>query len=326
MSYTIENRVRGGIGFVGNRPYTQIHAHSTGNPNSTAQNEADYMNSKPSLAEGYYTHVVGNGRVIQVAPTNQGAWDVGGNWNYETYAAVELIESHRTQAAFEADYRLYCELLHNLANEAGVPATVDNGGGAGIKSHNYCTYNQPGNNSDHVDPYPYLAKWGISRAQFANDVASAGASAAPANGWRNDNGQWQWYENGNKVKDAWRQIDGKWYFFNGVGDMRTGWYSYQDHWYYSDNSGKMLTGWQLIDERWFKLNDGGDMAQGWLNQNGAWYYLKDNGEMAQGWLKDPKAEEESWYFLASPDGHMVTGKQSIDGQEYNFDGSGKWVK
>ncbi|MGX7315969.1 peptidoglycan recognition protein family protein, partial [Enterococcus cecorum] len=28
---------------VGYPPYRQVHAHSTANPNSTAQNEADYM-------------------------------------------------------------------------------------------------------------------------------------------------------------------------------------------------------------------------------------------------------------------------------------------
>ena len=31
---------------VGYAPYRQVHAHSTGNPNSTAQNEADYMQRK----------------------------------------------------------------------------------------------------------------------------------------------------------------------------------------------------------------------------------------------------------------------------------------
>ena len=60
---------------VGYAPYRQVHAHSTGNRNSTAQNEADYMQRK-DLNSGFYTHVVGNGRIIQTAPTNKGAWDV----------------------------------------------------------------------------------------------------------------------------------------------------------------------------------------------------------------------------------------------------------
>lgn len=167
MTYQIKKQIRA-TPQVGIKPYRQIHAHSTGNPNSTAQNEADYM-SRKDLNSGFYTHVVGNGQVIQTANVNQGAWDVGGNWNNETYAAVELIESHKTKEEFLRDYAIYIELLRDLANQAGIPIQVDVGG-VGINTHYYCTYNQPGNNSDHVDPYPYLQKWGISKEQFKKDI------------------------------------------------------------------------------------------------------------------------------------------------------------
>lgn len=163
---------------VGYAPYRQVHAHSTGNPGSTAQNEADYMQRK-DLNSGFYTHVVGNGRIIQTAPTNRGAWDVGGGWNAETYAAVELIESHKTKEEFMVDYPIYVDLLRRLATEAGIPTTLDTGDLAGIKTHDYCTHHQPNNGSDHVDPYPYLAKWGISREQFKRDVESGSVSAKP---------------------------------------------------------------------------------------------------------------------------------------------------
>lgn len=163
---------------VGYAPYRQVHAHSTGNRNSTAQNEADYMQRK-NLNSGFYTHVVGNGRIIQTAPTNRGAWDVGGDWNAETYAAVELIESHKTKDEFMRDYKIYVGLLRDLAKQAGVPTTLDSGALEGIKTHDYCTHHQPNNGSDHVDPYPYLAKWGISREQFKKDVESGSVSAKP---------------------------------------------------------------------------------------------------------------------------------------------------
>lgn len=163
---------------VGYAPYRQVHAHSTGNRNSTAQNEADYMQRK-DLNSGFYTHVVGNGRIIQTAPTNRGAWDVGGGWNAETYAAVELIESHKTKDEFMVDYPIYVDLLRRLAIEGGIPTTLDTGDLAGIKTHDYCTHHQPNNGSDHVDPYPYLAKWGISREQFKKDVESGSVSAKP---------------------------------------------------------------------------------------------------------------------------------------------------
>ena len=154
---------------VGRPPYRQVHAHSTGNRGSTAQNEYDYMMRK-DLNSGFYTHVVGNGRVIQTAPVNRGAWDVGGDFNAETYAAVELIESHKTKEEFMVDYPIYFDLLRRLATEAGIPTTLDSADLAGIKTHAYCTANQPNNGSDHVDPYPYLAKWGISKEQFKKDV------------------------------------------------------------------------------------------------------------------------------------------------------------
>lgn len=171
MSYNIKQQIRTDTPQVGYAPYRQIHAHSTGNSGSTAQNEADYM-SRKDLNTGFYTHVVGNGQVIQVAPVNRGAWDVGGGYNYETYAAVELIESHGSKEEFMRDYKIYCELLFDLAKQAGIPTTLDTGDLAGIKTHNYCTHNQPNNGSDHVDPIPYLTKWGITQQQFAKDIVN----------------------------------------------------------------------------------------------------------------------------------------------------------
>lgn len=176
MALKIEKQIRQGLPQIGVTPYGQIHAHSTGNPSSTAQNEADYHMRRP-IESGFFSHVVGNGRVIQTAPVNRGAYDVGGGWNAWGYAQVELIESHKTQAEFTKDYNLYVELLRQLAKEANIPLKVD-AGNVGILSHDYCTKHQPNNGSDHVDPYPYLAKWGISRAQFKKDVENGLGSSS----------------------------------------------------------------------------------------------------------------------------------------------------
>lgn len=178
MAYKVERRIRPGLPQVGYAPYGQVHAHSTGNPRSTAQNEADYFQTK-DITTGFYTHLVGNGRVIQLAEVNRGAWDVGGGWNQWGYASVELIESHSNRDEFMRDYRIYCELLHDLAKQAGLPTTVDQGN-TGIITHNYATHNQPNNGSDHVDPIPYLAKWGINLAQFRSDVANAKSNNKPS--------------------------------------------------------------------------------------------------------------------------------------------------
>lgn len=164
---------------VGVAPYRQVHAHSTGNSTSKASGEATYMSNK-DLSDGFYTHVVGNGKVYQTAYVGQGAWDVGGDWNNETFAAVELIESHQTYEEFRADYEIYIQLLRDLANQAGIPITVDTDSLEGIKTHYYCTNNQPNNFSDHIDPYPYLAKWGITKEQFKKDVETGTVSNKPA--------------------------------------------------------------------------------------------------------------------------------------------------
>lgn len=154
---------------IGVPPFLYVVAHSTGNANSTAQNEADYVNRAWQTSQAYYTHVVGNGRIIQVNATGQGSWNIGNfDTNVNTFAAVELIESHKTQEEFNIDYKLYVELLRNLAKQAGLPVRLDAGHVPGIVTHNYASANGWG--SDHTDPINYLAKWGISYEQFKKDI------------------------------------------------------------------------------------------------------------------------------------------------------------
>lgn len=178
MNYTEDTTYLRQTPQVGVAPYRQVHAHSTGNPTSKASGEANYMANK-DLNSGFYTHVVGNGKVYQTAYVGQGAWDVGGEWNNETFAAVELIESHRTYEEFRADYELYIQVLRDSAIQGGIPITLDSNSLEGIKTHYYCTNNQPNNYSDHVDPYPYLAKWGITKEQFKQDVETGTVTNAP---------------------------------------------------------------------------------------------------------------------------------------------------
>ena len=295
------SRYREGLPQIGYAPYHQIHAHSTGNKNSTAQNEAEYHMRRP-VESGFFSHVVGNGRVMQVGPTNNGCYDVGGGWNYETYAAVELIESHSTKEEFMEDYRLYIELLRNLADEAGLPKTLDSDDLEGIKSHEYCTNNQPNNFSDHVDPYPYLASWGISRSQFKHDIEH-GLVVEP--GWKkNDTGYWYVKEDGSYPKEQFEQIDGTWYYFDGSGYMLADkWKKRPDGtWYYLDKSGEMATGWKKIAEKWYYFDKDGAMVKGWVKYYDKWYYLDaQNGDMKSDCFVK---YNDGWYLLL-PDGRMA---------------------
>ena len=279
---TVEkHKIRWDTPQVGYEPYRQVHAHSTGNKKSTVDNEADYHLRRP-IDSGFFTHVVGNGRVLQTAQTNRGSYDVGGGWNAEAYASVELIESHKTQEEFDIDYRLYVTLLRELAVEGGIPVTLDTDDLAGIKTHYYCTYNQPDNYSDHVDPYPYLESWGISKAQFKKDIENG---IGGTQGWKkNDTGWWYEYADGTYPKEQFKKIKDVWYYFDNSGYMLSNkWKKHSDgYWYWFDNSGKMVTGWKNI--------------------GGVWYFFKESGAMKTGWLKD----KEKWYYLDPVSGYMVT--------------------
>lgn len=294
------SRYREGLPQVGYAPYRQIHAHSTGNRNSTAQNEADYHMRRP-VESGFFSHVVGNGRVMQVGPVNQGAYDVGGGWNSETYAAVELIESHSTKEEFMEDYRLYIQLLRDLADEAGLPKTLDSDALEGIKSHDYCTNNQPNNFSDHVDPYPYLAKWGISREQFKRDIEKGlefkegwqknstgwwyqkADGSYPSDNWFKVGTEWYWFdERGYCLMNTWRKINNQWYWFDERGTMTIGWKNIAGSWYYFHENGSMATGWVKYHDKWYYLNtsNGFMESNAFIKHGNGWYYLNEDGTMA----------------------------------------------
>jgi N-acetylmuramoyl-L-alanine amidase len=178
MGYTIKSDIVVPNGYVYQQSalqpgFHQIHMHSTGNPTATVQNERDYLAGNYNAAN--YTHLVGitNGAVDirQVMNTNGGAWDVGGDWNWETYAAIEFSEgSIKSQADFNKAYPAYIWLARYLAKQAGITYTIDNLNTIGIKSHNYAS--ATGHGSDHVDPIPFLAKWGVSRDKFNRDLVN----------------------------------------------------------------------------------------------------------------------------------------------------------
>ena len=147
-------------------PFRQVHLHSTGSL-APDDNFVSYLSR--SWGNAYYTHLVGQGRVIQVGNTNGGAYDVGGDWNWETYAAIEFNEQVASQAQFNSDYKNYINLARQLAKEAGITDfTLDTPGTVGIKTHNYAS--ATGHGSDHVDPLPFLAKWGVSYDKLKHDI------------------------------------------------------------------------------------------------------------------------------------------------------------
>jgi hypothetical protein len=139
-----------------------------------------------------------------------------------------------------------------------------------------------------------------------NKIASGDGTIANqvTNGFVQNNGQWQYFENNIAVKNAWRLVD--------------------KLWYYLDGSGNLESGWQKINNKWYFLNDQHDgtfgaAKTGWNQINNRWYYMdKENAWCLTGWQEiDGKK-----YYFDPENAWMVTGKQTIDGVDYVFAGSG----
>ncbi len=187
MTYTIENQIvdystmMAGYGYTSKLSSTKwIIAHETANNTATIDNEVRYM--KTNASNAFVTHFVGGGgRIIQVAPVGKVCWGAGATANSCSYAQIELCRA-KDQATFQKDYAAYVWLLRKLADECGIPKTLDTEA-KGIKSHAWVSAHYP-KETNHTDPYGYLSTMGISKAQFAADIANgigASAAAAPTN-------------------------------------------------------------------------------------------------------------------------------------------------
>lgn len=139
-----------------------------------------------------------------------------------------------------------------------------------------------------------------------NKIASGDDTIANqvTNGFVQNNGQWQYFENNIAVKNAWRLVD--------------------KLWYYLDGSGNLESGWQKINDKWYFLNDQHDgtfgaAKTGWNQINNRWYYMdKDNAWCLTGWQEiDGKK-----YYFDPENAWMLTGDQTIDGVEYVFTDNG----
>ena len=143
-----------------------IIIHDTGNDankgSNSAGNEASYMKDHYSAA---YTHfIVDDKSIYQVGEPGYVAW---GALDANPYAPMQVELAHvDSQARFNESYKRYIWLIRKYATKYGIPLTLD-GSGKGVKTHQWVTNNYGG---DHVDPYGYLAKWGISKSQLAKDI------------------------------------------------------------------------------------------------------------------------------------------------------------
>ena len=160
-------------------------------------------------------------------------------------------------------------------------------------------------------------------------------------GWQTINGYTYYLgtSNDGAMAIGWTQIGSYWYYFDDSGHMKTGWLQRGSTWYYlNPTNGRMLTGWQTISEKTYYFDtETGAMATGWQEIGSRWYFFESTGARKTGWYNngsytyylDPSMTT-SWkkidgftYYFEPSTGHMVTGKRTINGVQYEFDSQGR---
>lgn len=136
---------------------------------SGAEANARYFKQNWNTAETYVAFVVGDGgKVFQVGTPGYVQWGAGTVANAKSPVQIELGHTN-SKAQFKKDYAVYVELARDMAKKYDVPLTLDAGGSTtkGVKSHRWVTDHIWGN---HVDPYGYLERFGITKSQLASDI------------------------------------------------------------------------------------------------------------------------------------------------------------
>lgn len=162
-------------------PWNQVHLHSTANTRATMQDEATYMSRNYNAAN--YTNIVGwnyetgKAESWQIMPKG-GAYDLGGDWNWDGWMSIEFSENIPNQKAFKSAYQVYIDTARQGAREVGANYALDDGTGIGLITHGSASAS--GHGSDHNDPLPFLARWGVSKAQLARDLRTGVAFSGTA--------------------------------------------------------------------------------------------------------------------------------------------------
>ena len=145
-----------------------IILHDVGVESGAAAN-ARYFHDTVDTNESYVTFVVGDGgKVYQVGRPGQVSWGAGRVANHNAPVQIELGRTYNS-GQFWQDYVTYVRVARDMAGKYGIPLALDAGGAGtrGIKSHYWVTKNIWG---DHVDPYGYLSRFGVTQAKLAHDL------------------------------------------------------------------------------------------------------------------------------------------------------------
>ncbi|MBC1935755.1 GW domain-containing glycosaminoglycan-binding protein [Listeria grandensis] len=131
--------------------------HETANPNSTIQNEIDYMSRN---WENAFVHTfIDKGNIIQIHPTDYGVWGAGRFANAR-FVQYELVE-HKTFDEFARSINNYAYYTAYILDKYKLPIDSAETDGAGtVWTHNAVSKYLGG--TTHTDPIGYFNKWGYS--------------------------------------------------------------------------------------------------------------------------------------------------------------------
>ena len=185
--------------------------------------------------------------------------------------------------------------------------------------------------------------WFLTLSLILTGLAT-GASAAAGDGWKQAGEEWQYFENGEAVREKWIQSNGKWYYFDGDGymvhdqflylteetetDENGESYTYNVPSYYMQSDGSMLAGgWSRCfnGKAWAYAYEDGTLPHKWAKIDGDWYYFS-HGYMYENTVIRPQ-EGVSTYYAIGKDGKMVT--DGWFGREYkygHYDENDQWIE
>ena len=146
-----------------------IIAHSTATPNGEAWAVARNMKRGINTSQTYVHLVIDDENIYQVGALGYVAWGAGMPANSMAPVQIELCEFTNHRRAMKA-YKHYVNWLRWAAKKYGIPLTLDDSNRQkGIKTHSWLV--QHGlSDTNHTDPWGYLAKIGITKSRFAKDL------------------------------------------------------------------------------------------------------------------------------------------------------------
>lgn len=178
----------------------------------------------------------------------------------------------------------------------------------------------------------------LSMIWMLSMACTAGAVEEKKNGWYYETVEssgregYRYYIDGDLKVLSWRYNTetGAYYYLDAEGIMTTGWGEGYAEGYYFDQDGIMVTGWNYLLAASSEIPDSTVRATTNIvevhspteeDKYSGWYFFRTDGQMAVGWEKI----DDSWYYFADADtygfckGQMVSGKVSLEGNQYYFD-------